>query len=299
MGNNHSHLKKHSAIKKIPKYDSKNLEQEKELAHFLLNNIDAIDRSHINHFMKRALFQNNFSSPIEDKLIKGECKVLDVGCGAGTWLLDLSNNYENSYFFGIDIKPIYPHEIKPKNVEFIKADIFDGLSFSDNEFDFTHIDTMSLVIEKEKWDFVLSELIRVTKPGGYIEITDRSYDFVGEGPILRKLMTGVLKTYSKRNVDPEIISHFDSKLKLQPNISNVYRDEKIIIMGPNGDKLGLVLQDIAVSFYTSEMAIETLSNEFGISKEEYKNIVKIDLIEELKQTNYENHFLRYWTQKCI
>ena len=32
-------------------------------------------------------------------------------CGPGTWLLDLSNNYEDSNFFGLDIKPIFPQEV--------------------------------------------------------------------------------------------------------------------------------------------------------------------------------------------
>ncbi|RGB32130.1 hypothetical protein C1646_670368 [Rhizophagus diaphanus] len=80
-------------------------------------------------------------------------------CGPGTWLLDLANKYEDSYFFGVDINPLYPQEIKPNNLEFIKADVTIGLSFHDNEFDFTHVENMDLVFAPDQWDFVLSELI--------------------------------------------------------------------------------------------------------------------------------------------
>ncbi|PKY60770.1 hypothetical protein RhiirA4_285857, partial [Rhizophagus irregularis] len=92
----------------------------------------------------------------------------------------LSNKYENSYFFGVENIPLYPQEIKPNNLEFIDADVTKGLSFHDNEFDFTHLENMGLVLTPDQWDFVLSELIRVTKPGGYIEVSDRRNSNNGE-----------------------------------------------------------------------------------------------------------------------
>ena len=79
MGNIHSRSKhERSTIAKLPKYEPKNSDQE-ELEYYLSNNISDIDRQHMHHFFKRYIFQSNFSSPIEDKLIQGGCKVLDVG----------------------------------------------------------------------------------------------------------------------------------------------------------------------------------------------------------------------------
>ncbi|PKK69123.1 S-adenosyl-L-methionine-dependent methyltransferase [Rhizophagus irregularis] len=191
MGNKNSHIKnKRSSIKKIPEFEKIESEQERQeelLDYYLSTDTGSIDRLHMYHFLKGYIFQGNFSSPIEDIIIEGGCKVLDIGCGPGTWLLDLSNKYENSYFFGVDIKPIFPREIKPNNLEFIEADVTNGLSFRDNEFDLTHADLMGLMFTPEQWDIVLSELIRVTKPGGYIEISDRRNSFVGVGPIYRRL----------------------------------------------------------------------------------------------------------------
>ncbi|CAB4398835.1 unnamed protein product [Rhizophagus irregularis] len=67
----------------------------------------------IRSFFLKNTFQNNFSFLIEDNSIRG-CKVLDVGCSPGTWLLELSNTYTSSQFIGLDMKPIYPQqEIKP------------------------------------------------------------------------------------------------------------------------------------------------------------------------------------------
>ena len=85
MGNIISHTKhsknsknskhNHSKITKIPEFEH----TKEELLNYLSNNVSDIDRQHMHHFFKRYLFDSNFSSPIEDELIQGGCKVLDVG----------------------------------------------------------------------------------------------------------------------------------------------------------------------------------------------------------------------------
>ncbi|PKC68522.1 S-adenosyl-L-methionine-dependent methyltransferase [Rhizophagus irregularis] len=303
MGNINSYLKhKRSTIKNIPEFDRIESEQERQdklLNYYLSTDVDSIDRLHMYHFFKRYIFQSNFSSPIEDKLIKGECKVLDIGCGAGTWLLDLANEYENSYFFGVDIKPIFPQEIKPNNLEFIEADITNRLPFHDNAFDFAHVEGMSLIFTPDQWDFILSELIRVTKPGGYIEVAGRRNGHVGDGPVFRKMYDAIWAFRSKRNIDTDLIYNLDSKFELQPNIGKVHRIEKDVIMGPNGGKIGLVIQDISISYFTSEMTIKNLSEVIGISEEEFKNIIEKDLFEEFKQTSPRIFHVRFWAQKQL
>ncbi|PKY45189.1 hypothetical protein RhiirA4_318830 [Rhizophagus irregularis] len=140
-----------------------NLRKPKTTYHLSNHCDEDIDRQYFNHFFRRHVFQNSFSAPIEKKLIEGECKILDVGCGPGTWLIDLANKYEDSNFFGIDIKSVYPSEAIPENLEFVEADIFNGLPFPDGEFDFVHQEVMGLIIKAIQWDFVISELIRYIK----------------------------------------------------------------------------------------------------------------------------------------
>jgi hypothetical protein len=82
MGNIKSHIKhKQPSIKKIPEFDQIESDQERNeklMDFYLSTSIDAIDRSHIYHFLRACIFQSSFSSPVEDKLIQG-CKVLDIG----------------------------------------------------------------------------------------------------------------------------------------------------------------------------------------------------------------------------
>jgi hypothetical protein len=104
----------------------------------------------------------------------------------------------------------------------------------------------------------------------------------------------------KRNIDTKLIYSLDSVLfESKPNIGKVHRIEKNLIIGPNGGKIGLVFQDLAYTYYASEMAIKKLSEEIGISEEEYKNMVEKGLIEEFKQTSAECPHVRFWAQKQL
>jgi hypothetical protein len=81
MGNKYSQLKnKQSTIIKLSEFDQIESEQERleKLMDNHLSTTNSIDRTHTYHFLKSHIFQSCFSSPIEDKLIEGGCKVLDV-----------------------------------------------------------------------------------------------------------------------------------------------------------------------------------------------------------------------------
>ncbi|RIA99737.1 S-adenosyl-L-methionine-dependent methyltransferase [Glomus cerebriforme] len=301
MGNNNSYFRRKKLNKLLnKKSDNKILdfeELEEELKYYLPNSSEDVDRQHMYHFFKRYLFQGNFSSPIEESLIQGKCKVLDIGCGPGTWLLDLANKYERSYFYGLDINPVFPNEIKPGNLKFIKADMFDGLPFPDNEFDFVHQETMSFIIKADQWNFIISEMIRVTKPGGYIELLESYSTTNGIGPILDKLHKAHLSSCIQRGVEMKIIPKLDTIIKFNQNTPIVHRDEKFYILGPNGGKIGMVNQDVFLGFHNNEVAMENLSPLLGISKEEYKIMITKDLIEEIRHTKPEYLLIKFWAQK--
>ncbi|CAG8604298.1 3985_t:CDS:2 [Funneliformis mosseae] len=252
MGNNNSNENK-------PEIVQKKFEEEE---HYLASDVDFVGKNYSYHFIKSHLFQSNFSAPIEDRLIQGGCKVLDVACGSGTWLLDLSTNYENSHFSGLDFQAIYPQEIKPPNLDFIKADILDGLPFPDNEFDFSN---------------QTSDL----------------------GPILYKLLNGLRMHLKKQMVDTDVMYDLEPMLKSQPHITQVHRDEREIIMGPHGGKLGLAFQEVYEIFSSTEKTIEIISSEMEVSKEEYKQMIGKKLTKEISEIGPKFYIFRLWTQKVI
>ncbi|GBC00885.1 hypothetical protein RclHR1_00040036 [Rhizophagus clarus] len=293
-------------------YELRNLEEGKlkkpKFTYHLSNHNDEdIDRQYFNHFFRRHIFQNNFSAPVEEKLIEGGCKVLDVGplcctnvlyisrCGPGTWLIDLANKYEDSSFFGIDIKSVCLSEIIPENLELIEADMFKGLPFPDNEFDFVHQEVMGLIIKAIQWDFVISELVRVTKPGGFIECVE----YISpekNGPMMSELYRTHAKICLERGVDTSLTSSLDELISSHPNISQVNKDERSFIIGPNGGKIGTTILNILTNFNTSDIATEEITESQGITKEEYKKkFAKLN--KELQNTKPKLSICRFWARK--
>ncbi|CAG8726360.1 14770_t:CDS:2, partial [Funneliformis caledonium] len=213
------HLSKNKQYKELGNNnEDNNNEQEinKERKYYLPNDNEDVDRLHTAHFLTRYLYTSNFSSPIEKKLIQGGAKVIDVACGPGTWLLDVAGNYMESCFIGIDLEFVFPSEIKPKNLVFVQADILNGLPYNDDEFDFVHQENMMHTLESDKWDFVISELVRITKPGGYIELFESSTSRKDIGPKFNEF----LDAPSIRGVDMNITPRLPSMLQSHQNICN-------------------------------------------------------------------------------
>ncbi|CAG8784522.1 2999_t:CDS:2, partial [Dentiscutata erythropus] len=106
----------------------------------LPNDDEENDRLHTQHFLFRYVWQNNFSSPVDHILSdpNANAQVLDVGCGAGSWTLKMATTYQKANFIGLDMTPHQPLKIKPRNVSFVQANVFGGLPFEDNVFDFIY-----------------------------------------------------------------------------------------------------------------------------------------------------------------
>lgn len=65
------------------------------------------------HFALKALFGGDILEPVRGSIdLDDNCHVLDVGCGPGSWLLDLATSYPNSKFVGIDVVDMVSKKIK-------------------------------------------------------------------------------------------------------------------------------------------------------------------------------------------
>ncbi len=82
----------------------------------------------------------------------------------------MATNYSHAEFTGLDFSPIQTSKIKPENFTFIQASLLNELPFENNSFDFVFQRLLCGSISKDKWSFVINELTRVLKPGGYLEV---------------------------------------------------------------------------------------------------------------------------------
>ena len=84
----------------------------------------------------------------------------------------MSNAYPNSDFTGTDITDAFASSVPdaPKNCHFQIADTVKGLPFEDNTFDYVFQRFQAACFRAHEWPIVIRELIRVVKPGGWIEL---------------------------------------------------------------------------------------------------------------------------------
>jgi ubiquinone/menaquinone biosynthesis C-methylase UbiE len=109
-------------------------------------------------------------------------RVLDVGCGDGdsVWIF-LRLGFEPANLFGVDIQEDRILQAKATNplVKFECADAT-RLSFSDDTFDISMESMMFLQLtEDDIARRIASEMIRVTKPGGILLVSDWRYSKPG------------------------------------------------------------------------------------------------------------------------
>ncbi|KAJ7025328.1 hypothetical protein C8F04DRAFT_1128529 [Mycena alexandri] len=110
-------------------------------------------------------------------------KVLDIGCGTGTWILNCGMAWRDCHFVGVDVVPLHPDlgtsELSAR-ITWVQANFLEGLPFPNDEFDFVHIKRIALGVPEDKWDSLFEEIARVLKSGGAFELIEEDLFFPGK-----------------------------------------------------------------------------------------------------------------------
>ncbi|RHZ75933.1 hypothetical protein Glove_208g199 [Diversispora epigaea] len=253
------------------------------------------DRLIMQHFITRSVFKSNFCAPVNDILQRPGAKVLDVGCGPGTWLHDMASDFPNARFIGVDISPMFPKLIKPRNVEYLQANFLKGLPFCNDTFDFVVIRNMISVLTIEDWKTVLQELTRVCKPMGYVESTEFGIPVLNEGPMSSEICKAWINIMKSKNIDlsfsvqlPKLYSTF---LKKVGSIS------QCVTIGLRGDQVSKdMAEDLLMLAEALQPALHFTDREFEehIEKlrkelEEYEVFCDIQVVWGLKTYSSTNN----------
>jgi ubiquinone/menaquinone biosynthesis C-methylase UbiE len=108
-------------------------------------------------------------------------RVLDVGCGSGSWLIEAARTYPTmSLLIGVDISSkmieFAREQAKAQQVsdrvEFHIMDALRVLEFPDNYFDLVNLRLGSSYLRTWDWPKILQEFQRITRSGGTIRLTE-------------------------------------------------------------------------------------------------------------------------------
>ncbi|KAI7875283.1 S-adenosyl-L-methionine-dependent methyltransferase [Lichtheimia hyalospora FSU 10163] len=154
-----------------------------ESIYWLPNDDEEMDRLIGQHFALKALFEGNIAKEALDRVhLEEGAKILDVGCGPGTWLMDVATERPDCELFGVDMCNVFPSDIRPPNVQFMHGNVLERLPFDDNTFDFINMRFLMLALRQDEWIIALKEILRVLKPGGCFQslesgMMDRGNEF--------------------------------------------------------------------------------------------------------------------------
>jgi ubiquinone/menaquinone biosynthesis C-methylase UbiE len=107
-------------------------------------------------------------------------RVLDVACGPGDWVIDTALAYPAMSLVGIDISQLMidsasaeavAHHLSDR-ISFRVMDALAPLEFPDASFDLVNQRLGSSYLRTWEWLKLLSEFVRITRPGGTIRLTD-------------------------------------------------------------------------------------------------------------------------------
>jgi ubiquinone/menaquinone biosynthesis C-methylase UbiE len=242
----------------------------------------------------RTLFEGNFSSPVTEILKEG-AEVLEFRCGPGTWTCEMSSDFKNSMFYAIESVACFPTQ-KPFNVEFIKSNkLDDKIPFQNNSFDFIYVRSAILWYTELQWkEIIIPELIRILKPGGYLEVMEAEMELFGEGP-KTPIMTKHIKKFRtmlrSRKINPYMILDMPNILSSTNQMIDIQKDVRKCPVGSWDPLLGEWGAKLTISFILTALITTKL-----ISQQDRDDLVEKLMFELNQQSSYfSNH--RIWARK--
>ena len=167
-----------------------------------------VQRLDFQHFFLRHAMRGNYLAPI------GKPKsILDVGCGTGRWTMEVATQFPQANVVGLDL--ILPDNVtltlghglerRPENVVFVEGNVLNGLPFADASFDFVYMRLLFMGIPARDWPKVISELARVTRPGGWVESLETLRIGSERSPALKIIIEWGNELLKRRGIDPMIV----------------------------------------------------------------------------------------------
>lgn len=196
-----------------------------------------INRLDFQHYMLRYSLRGNYAAPIQKPM-----SILDVGSGTGRWATEMARLFPNANVIGADIAAPNPEAAqpdeagRPDNFAFVKGNVLEGLPFPDDSFDFTHMRLLLFAIPETRWPDVARELVRVTRPGGWIEMVETGPQQNG-GPAMDQIVQWVTQASLRRGVNPLVGPRVGDYLRAA-GAANVMNRDIALPVGAYGGRIG-------------------------------------------------------------
>jgi ubiquinone/menaquinone biosynthesis C-methylase UbiE len=182
------------------------------------------------HHALRAALSGNFLAPCLPTAI------LDVACGSGAWTAEMGKLFPCAEIVGLDLRlPICPQS---SGFQFTEGRIPSVLPFNDARFDYVHQRCLSTVIPTGHWQSVVNELVRVTSPGGWIELMEYGSSYTNAGPATQQFCLWWQEVKALQNIDLKTTEHLGLLLQ---NAGLAHVEQKTLPIPLWGGRAGEVM----------------------------------------------------------
>jgi ubiquinone/menaquinone biosynthesis C-methylase UbiE len=238
-----------------------------ESEHYMFpRNPSEIDRLDIQHYALKEAVGANYLAPVVEP-----SRVLDVGCGTGQWGFEVCQQFPQALIVGFDLAS--GKLGWPPRYRLVKGNLLQGLPFAADQFDFVHQRLLVSGVPVASWPSVVAELVRVTKPGGWIELVEPPLGFDQAGQATQRLFALWKDLLASLELETasEVSDSLDWYLR-EAGLKGVVRREIQVPVGEWGGQAGaLMVTDFRV---TSTRVCEMLEAQSRLSAEEAGELIR-------------------------
>ena len=225
-----------------------------EGSYLLPKDSQEINRLDFQHYLLRQALKGNYLAPIRDPGY-----ILDVGAGTGRWGREMATCFPASQVMGIDLEQVASTGPIPPNYTFAPGSVLTRLPVANNTFHFVHQRLLVGAIPAQQWPDVIRELLRVTKPSGWLELVESGSETVNPGPRTEAFFQWGLEASLLHGIDPRVVPHLGKHLREQ-GLYHVQTGHVDIPIGCWGGRLGTMMQEDLLSSFA---ALEALFTQTG------------------------------------
>lgn len=202
--------------------------------YLLTQDTPALNRLDFQHAFLKGILQTNHLAPIASPKA-----ILDVGSGTGRWVVEMAQEFPQAHVTGIDIHPTIPPNTPP-TVQFIQQDILKGLPFPSRNFDYLHARLLVAAVPANAWPALLREYVRVTRPGGWIELFEGGTTFLNPGPLTQQFLAWWQQFSKQKGINAALMEHLPN-LMHKLDLRNIHTKVLHVPVGKWGGRAGAML----------------------------------------------------------
>jgi SAM-dependent methyltransferase len=198
--------------------------------------------------------------------------ILDSCCGSGQWCNDVCEEFPDALVVGLDL-----HRPKAAGGDggsaFLRGNVLEGLPFADATFDYTHQRLVVAAIPMDGWIPLASELVRVTRPGGWVELAESPMWLENTGPATDRLLDLIATLAERSGLDRSdiVFRHLDDFLD-QAGLQDISRRIFDIPIGEWGGRAGSLMDS---NYRTGWIRLaERFETEFSVPRQELNDLIE-------------------------